>query len=230
MINQQHLWAVVPAAGIGARMQAPCPKQYLPLAGATVIEITLRKLLALAAVDGVWVAVAPHDVHYPRLAVSRLTEVVEGGAERAHSVFNVLQRLMERADPQDWVMVHDAARPCVQIASILKLLTAALGSPCGAILAAPVADTLKREDSGRIVETVSRQKLWQAHTPQLFRLGLLHNALGKALASGDAVTDEASAVERLGMHPVIVPDTRDNIKITQPEDLPLAEFILSRQC
>ncbi len=229
MINQKKLWAIVPAAGIGARMNAPLPKQYLPLAGATVIEITLRKLLATVAVDGVWVAIAPHDEHFHRLPISRQTGVVEGGSERAHSVFNVLQSLTGQADPEDWVLVHDAARPCVRPDSIARLIATTSASPHGAILAAPVADTLKQESAGRIMRTVSRRHLWQAHTPQLFRLGLLHRALGEALTAGDTVTDEASAVERLGMQPLIVPDARDNIKITQPEDLPLAEFILSRQ-
>ncbi len=229
MIGSHKLWAVVPAAGIGARMNAPVPKQYLPLAGATVIEITLRKLLATASVDGVWVAVAAHDDQFQRLPVSQQVRVVAGGSERAQSVINVLQQLMDQVDGEDWVLVHDAARPCVRPQSIAALIAAASASGQGAILAAPVADTLKQEAAGRITGTVCRQHLWQAHTPQLFRLGLLHDALHQALASGNAITDEASAIERLGLQPLIVPDTRDNLKITQPEDLPLAEFILSRQ-
>lgn len=233
--NSDRCWSVVPAAGNGSRMQAVLPKQYLTLNDKTVIELTLGKLLHIAEISGVVVCHADSDTRFGELAIAKHPRIFTavGGAERAHSVFNGLCYLrdMAQSDDADWVMVHDAARPCVSHASLERLLGHCRKTGRGAILASPVADTLKRQQANTpiIAETVSRDNLWQAHTPQCFRLGELHAALKAALASGTAITDEASAIECSGGDVDLIEDSRENIKITRPEDLALAGFILGQQ-
>lgn len=223
-----NIWAVVPAAGAGRRMGSEIPKQYLTIAGRSVLEITLHKLARLS-LAGICVALAADDDRFAtEVTPPENTHVLLGGAERADSVLNALNWLMTRGCADDWALVHDAARPCVRVENIQALIAQALPSRRGGLLAVPVADTLKRQ-SGDAVATVDRSNLWHAHTPQLFPVGLLHQALHRAKAHGLAVTDEASAVEMLGFHPLLVTDSRDNIKITRPEDLALAAFILDRQ-
>jgi 2-C-methyl-D-erythritol 4-phosphate cytidylyltransferase len=230
-------WVVVPAAGSGSRMQAALPKQYLHLNGETVLTRTLQKLLMLKPLSGIVVSVSADDTQFVQLplATHPLISSVIGGRERAHSVLNGLVHLLAvGAHKDDWVLVHDAARPCVTLASIHRLVNYCQGLSdtqmmAGAILAAPVADTLKMANANlAITHTVPRESLWQAHTPQCFRLGHLHDALAQTLAAHVAITDEASAVEYCGGHVQLIADTRDNIKITSPEDLALAEFILSK--
>jgi 2-C-methyl-D-erythritol 4-phosphate cytidylyltransferase len=229
MIPSVRLWALVPAAGSGRRMGTDIPKQYLPFAGKTVLQITLEKLAALPQMAGLLVAVSQDDVRFSELELpSRVTRVV-GGRERADSVFNGLRHLMAQGYDRDWVLVHDAARPCVRTENIARLMERVLQSDCGGILAVPIADTLKQSAGGKIARTVDRNGLWAAHTPQMFRVGELFRALETALGDGASVTDEASAIEYCGGEVLLVPDARDNIKITQPEDLWLAEQIFRRQ-
>ncbi|UTA49146.1 2-C-methyl-D-erythritol 4-phosphate cytidylyltransferase [Simiduia sp. 21SJ11W-1] len=230
------LWVVVPAAGIGSRMQAAMPKQYLPLAGRTVIEHTLERLLAIESLAGLIVALHPDDAHFHHLPLSsnpRITPIT-GGAERADSVRRALSALCTKAGPDDWVLVHDAARPCITPevlnSFVARVLQSASHTHCGAILAAPVADTLKRVGEGAtIAETVDRRGLWAAQTPQMFRYQALQNALVQAQNSGLVITDEASAIEGAGLSAMVVNGPSDNLKITRPEDLPLAELILQAQ-
>ncbi len=232
MSDRLRLWAVVPAAGVGRRMRAARPKQYLPLAGATVIEHTLQRLLGFPGILGVVVALSEPDLYWSRLPVAAVGRIrrAPGGSERRHSVLNALEVVAETADPEDWVLVHDAARPCVRHGDIARLVEAAVRSVSGGILAVPVRDTLKRADAGgAIAATVDRSALWHALTPQMFRLGPLREALRQAVEQGVAVTDEASAMELAGHRPLLVEGRADNIKITRPEDLDLAEFFLHRQ-
>jgi 2-C-methyl-D-erythritol 4-phosphate cytidylyltransferase len=226
-----RFWGVVPAAGVGARMGADRPKQYLDLLGKTVIEHTLERLLAAELFIGIAVSVSPEDPYWPQLTISRhpLVHTAPGGRERAESVKNGLEFLAALARPTDWVLVHDAARPCVHVDDIRRLAETLHDDPVGGILAQPVHDTLKRVEQGSILETVDRRQIWRALTPQMFRLGALHQALNDAAARGQIVTDEASALELQGQRPRIVEGRPDNIKITRPEDLSLAAFYLEQQ-
>ncbi|MCV6628189.1 MAG: 2-C-methyl-D-erythritol 4-phosphate cytidylyltransferase [Cellvibrionaceae bacterium] len=229
MSNKPRYWAVIPAAGVGARMGADRPKQYLPLAGKTVIEHSIAALVALDSIASITLALAPADPYWPELKISGPIRVVDGGRERADSVLNALRSLQGEADADDWVLVHDAARPCVRHSALLALLAQLAEHPVGGILAHPLADTLKQSDARQQVEaTLDRSRIWAAQTPQLFRFGLLLNALEQALQQGLAVTDEASAIEQAGLKAALVDGPADNIKITRPEDLPLAEFILAK--
>jgi len=223
-------WIVVPAAGIGSRVGASCPKQYLPLCGKTIIEHSLERLLSVSP-ERVVVSLHPEDRHWQGLDIRNhaLISVVTGGAERVHSVRNALSFLADRANNQDWVLVHDVARPCVRAADIKRLLKALQASSVGGILAAPVSDTLKQVKGSEIQTTLDRSVLWAALTPQMFRFGLLRDAIDRALAEGVIPTDEAMAVERLGHRPMVVTGSRDNIKVTLREDIAIAEAILRWQ-
>ncbi|MBR9909155.1 MAG: 2-C-methyl-D-erythritol 4-phosphate cytidylyltransferase [Gammaproteobacteria bacterium] len=228
-IATTRFWAVVPAAGVGARMGAGQPKQYLRIHHKTILEHTLELLLRLPGLQGLVVLVSPDDDGWRDLPVfsQPRIEVAEGGAERSDSVLNGLRLLRQRLQPSDWVLVHDAARPCVTIDDIENLVAAVAGHPVGGILGAPVSDTLKRADADRgIRETVDRSALWRALTPQLFRFAPLLQALQDALERGLVITDEASALEAAGLTPLMVEGRSDNIKITRPEDLLLAELLL----
>lgn len=209
---------------------AAVPKQYLRLAGRAVIEWSLAPLLARPECLGVVVAIGADDQEWTKLDVSRDPRVrsVGGGAERADSVHAGLRAL--QLDDAAWVLVHDAARPCLS-AHEVDLLLHTLGSdPVGGLLAAPVVDTLKRADaSGRVTQTVNREGLWRALTPQMFRYGILDKALREARARSLVVTDEAQAIEGLGLQPRVVPGSPDNLKITLPEDLRRAERFLAEQ-
>jgi 2-C-methyl-D-erythritol 4-phosphate cytidylyltransferase len=223
-------WAIVPAAGRGTRFGAERPKQYLALAGRTVIEHSLRAVLAHDDVDGVVVALSPEDQDWPgwREIGGKPVITCVGGAERADSVLAALHALPGTVDADQWVLVHDAARPCLRAEDLARLIRIGQADPVGALLAAPVRDTLKRaDDLGRSQSTEPRDGLWRALTPQLFRRGGLTRALEAALRAGLRVTDEAMAMERLGLRPCLVEGREDNIKITTPADLALAEFLLS---
>lgn len=237
-MSQPTLWAVVPAAGIGTRFAADKPKQYLSLAGQPIAERALNTLNASGLFAAIIVAVNPNDSHFSSLPAASLplVEPVMGGASRAESVLNGLKALSGRAQKDDWVMVHDIARPLVTTASLLRLRDAVSNSDKAAILAAPIYDTIKQAGSVSSIHglpmvkaTLNRQQLWAAQTPQMVRYGLLYDALSAALDAGDAITDEASAVERLGVDVVIVENTPQNIKITTANDLPMAEFFLLNQ-
>jgi 2-C-methyl-D-erythritol 4-phosphate cytidylyltransferase len=232
MSERPRYWAVIPAAGVGRRMGSTLPKQYLPLANRTVIECTLQRFFEAPQISGVVVALAADDPYWPSLELHPPKPLLTapGGAERSDSVRNALDVLSIQADPDDWVLVHDAARPCLSCLDLQRLMDAVAEDPVGGILAAPVRDTLKRDDGdGRIQATEERAGLWHALTPQMFRLGLLRAALERVVAEGARVTDEAGAVERLGARPRLVEGRMDNIKITHPEDLLLAERLLEGQ-
>ncbi|MCM2355304.1 MAG: 2-C-methyl-D-erythritol 4-phosphate cytidylyltransferase [Arenimonas sp.] len=224
-------WAVVPAAGRGTRFGAETPKQYLMLAGRPVIEHSLRAVLDHDDVDGVVVALAADDHDWPgwRDIGGKPVITCIGGGERADSVLAGLQALPASVSDDQWVLVHDAARPCLRRQDLARLLAVGQGDPVGALLAAPVRDTLKRADqAGRSAATEPREWLWRALTPQLFRRGGLTRALLAALGAGLRVTDEAMAMERIGLKPCLVEGSEDNLKITTPADLALAEFLLAR--
>ena len=220
-------YAIVPAAGSGSRFGAGKPKQYLDLLGRPLIFHTLRALTACPDIERVWVVLAPDDPWWPRFDWSELGAKLEtvrcGGATRAESVTNGLQAAAMVAADDDWVLVHDAARPCISAAMLDALFADLAQDPVGGILAVPVADTLKRADTEqRVAATEPRDGLWQAQTPQMFRYGLLGDALQKCRD----VTDEAGAVEALGLKPKLVRGDATNLKVTYPADLALAAMIL----
>lgn len=221
--------AIVPAAGIGSRMQSVTPKQYLTLNGKTILEHAVMALFAHPAVRRAIVALHPQDTCFATLGLAADARVsrVSGGATRAESVYAALLA----AEEADWVLVHDAARPCLCDTDLAHLLACLGSAPQGAILATAVCDTMKRAEAGhpRIAHTVDRQDLWHALTPQLFPRALLIQCLQRALNEGATVTDEASALEYCGYHPRLVRGRADNIKITRPEDLALAGFYLARR-
>lgn len=226
------LWALIPAAGVGRRMGAERPKQFLRLGSRSVLEHSLGIFLEHPAIRGVVLVVGSgvdSDAMELPNAGGRLF-LVTGGAERADSVRNGLGFLAGRAGPEDWVLVHDAARPCLPREDLDRLISLLQHDPVGGLLAAPSSDTLKLADTGERVEhTLDRSRVWRALTPQMFRLRALREALDEAAASGVAVTDEASAMEFAGEHPRIVEGSSMNIKITRPEDLEVAEVYLRRQ-
>jgi 2-C-methyl-D-erythritol 4-phosphate cytidylyltransferase len=213
-------------------MGSGVPKQYAELAGATMLEHSLGALLASPRISGVMVALHPDDQRGRQLAIVADPRVhtVAGGAERADSVLAALDALARMADDEDWVLVHDAARPCLRLADLDALMDTVLGTGVGGLLAQPVVDTVKRADpGGRVQATLERESLWRAQTPQMFPLGELRDALRAARDRDLAVTDEASAMELAG-HPVqLVPGSSGNLKVTVPADLELAAWYLSRQ-
>jgi 2-C-methyl-D-erythritol 4-phosphate cytidylyltransferase/2-C-methyl-D-erythritol 2,4-cyclodiphosphate synthase len=237
---ERRVWAIVPAAGRGARFAAStpssAPKQYAPLLGATVLEWSLRALLAEPRVHAVLVALAADDAHWQSIAAKlespKLLTAI-GGINRQDTVANALDALAAHAAADDWILVHDAARPCLNAADLGALLDAVgvgVGAGAarpvgGAVLAAPVVDTVKREFGDHIV-TVDRQGLWRALTPQVFAYAELRQALKEAAAAGIAVTDEAQAVERMGLRPTLVQGSPFNVKVTRAEDLIVAARIL----
>ncbi|MGE8362484.1 2-C-methyl-D-erythritol 4-phosphate cytidylyltransferase [Pseudomonas sp.] len=216
-------WALIPAAGVGSRMRADRPKQYLELGGKCILEHTLGCFLDHPQLRGLVVSLAVDDPFWPTLACANDPRVLraDGGRERADSVLNGLLRLTEAgADEQDWVLVHDAARPNLAQSDLDLLLAELVDDPVGGLLAVPARDTLKRAGAdGRVRETVDRSVIWQAYTPQMFRLGMLHRALAEALVSDVSITDEASAIEWSGQSPRLIEGRADNLKVTRPEDL-----------
>ncbi len=231
-MNEVPCWVVVPAAGVGKRMGGSIPKQYLQLNGRAVIDHTLERLLAHPAIASVYVALGEQDAWWPDTEYAQHPDVVRvtGGSERCFSVLNALKVLAERADSDDWVLVHDAARPCLRHSDIDKLIKSVQSRAVGGLLGMPVHDTMKRTDiTDLIVKTVERNHLWHAFTPQMFRVGLLMQSLQDAIDAAVPVTDEASAIEWAGHHPLMVEGHPDNIKITRPEDLTLAAYYLSAQ-
>ncbi|MEQ6916133.1 2-C-methyl-D-erythritol 4-phosphate cytidylyltransferase [Halomonas aquatica] len=226
-----RIWLVVPAAGQGRRMGADRPKQYLPLAGRPLLVRTLTRLHEALPGARLCLCLDPDDHHFdPAWVPFAHWRRTPGGAERVDSVANALDGIAPDAADDDLVLVHDVARPCVTVGDLKRLVAAIADDPVGGLLATPVADTMKRDDgAGRVRATESRDGLWHALTPQGFRFGLLRRALNEALARGLRVTDEASAVEVVGLAPQLVAGRRDNLKITHPEDLALAELVLSAQ-
>jgi len=219
-------WLVMPAAGIGRRFGADRPKQYAPLCGRTVIEWALAPFLNDSRCAGVVVALAEGDPYWKAMAPSTI-QVTAGGQERSHSVRNGLAALAGRAAADDWVLVHDAARPCLARQDLDRLLAELGAHPVGGLLATPAADTLKRTDASRDVQqTVDRTGLWRALTPQMFRYARLCEALDRAHSAGRVPTDEAQAIEWLGDVPRLVAGAAVNLKITSAADLAIAAALL----
>lgn len=236
-------WLVMPAAGVGRRFGTAKPKQYAPLQGRTVIEWALAPFLADPSCAGVVMGLATEDPYWGEVA-DRLAKLpgrvpplicVTGGVERSHTVRKGLEALDGRAAPDDWVLVHDAARPCLSPEDLQRLLERLGGHSVGGLLASPAADTLKRvssasttnaTDTVEVEQTVDRAGLWRALTPQMFRYTILCEALDRAFATGRLPTDEAQAVEWQGRRPVLVQGSAANIKITSADDLVLATALL----
>lgn len=225
-------WPLLPAAGVGSRMQADRPKQYLSLGQRFLIDHTLQRMLSYPRFQQLVLVLSAGDPYWAESPFSHDPRILraDGGAERCYSVLNGLQALQGLAADDDWIVVHDVARPCLRHSDLDRLL-ASVRDP-GAILASPVRDTMKRGRAGAdgcvIDHTVDRTQLWHALTPQVFRYAALREALSRCLQDGVEVTDEASAMEHCGWQPLLVEGRADNIKVTRPEDLALAEFFLTQ--
>ncbi|QIO08767.1 2-C-methyl-D-erythritol 4-phosphate cytidylyltransferase [Acinetobacter lanii] len=231
LLNNPKLWAIIPAAGSGSRFSKTALKQYQTIQNKTVLEHTIQRLTALP-LSGYVLAISEQDDVAKTLNFNDPDKAMFclGGAERVDSVLNGLRYLSDIASDEDWVFVHDAARPCVSIECLECLLATAIESDQSAILAIPVRDTLKCvSETHDIEKTVDRSQLWQAQTPQMAKLGVLRKAIEFALEKGISITDEASALETLGKTVQVVAGRSDNIKITYPEDLELAKLILQSQ-
>ena len=236
LLPRKKYWAVIPAAGVGKRMGSKIPKQYLPLAGKTVLEQTLNVFIQHPDISGIVLAVTKGDPYWQEISVNfnqeNMTPVIiaAGGQERCHSVLNALKELSLHASDSDWVLVHDAARPCLTKHDIDQLITTLSNSSAGGLLGLPMADTVKRCDAQQnVLATVDRSDLWRALTPQMFPLKLLKDALTHAIKNNALVTDEASAIELQGLKPKMVEGQPGNIKITHPGDLQLAEQFFANQ-
>ncbi|MFQ5659179.1 MAG: 2-C-methyl-D-erythritol 4-phosphate cytidylyltransferase [Gammaproteobacteria bacterium] len=232
MLRDSQYWAVIPAAGAGARMGADRPKQYLRIGGKCLLAYALEHFCRHPRITGVVVALAEGDPYWPGLPISTHEKIImaTGGEQRCHSVLNSLRRLAHHAQPDDWVLVHDAARPCLRSEDIDYLMQELAGHPVGGLLALPVQDTMKRADSeNEISETVDRQGLWHALTPQMFRFAKLTQALTQAIGRDQMVTDEAQAMELSGVRPKLLTGHPGNIKVTHRGDLPVAELFLLQQ-
>ena len=229
-INRK-IWVVIPAAGVGKRMESDTPKQYLKLNNKTVIEHTLSVFDKHDSISEIVVSISEGDEYWASLNfdLSKPLHVATGGKERCDSVLNGLKYLENKAADDDWVLVHDAARPCLRDEDITLLIDALKEHEVGGILAVRVRDTMKRsDDKDFITETVERENLWHALTPQMFRFSMLKSALESAIVNNAVITDEASAIELAGFQPVLIEGHADNIKITRPEDLVLASFFLQK--
>jgi 2-C-methyl-D-erythritol 4-phosphate cytidylyltransferase len=232
MTSPRH-FALIPAAGIGARVGAACPKQYLPLAGKPMLRHSLDTFAACASIKHIYVIVSADDPHIgplmaeaPRLA-DRVTIIRGGGATRQETVRSGLQKIRDYIEDDDWVLVHDAARPGLNAELLAQLMQTLCNDAVGGLLALPVVDTVKRSIGDRAQETVARADLWTAQTPQMFRYQLLLSALKQAPLH--LITDDASAIEMLGLHPKLVPGSPRNFKITLPHDMLMAEQLLKEQ-
>jgi 2-C-methyl-D-erythritol 4-phosphate cytidylyltransferase len=223
-MTQPRYFALIPAAGVGARMGSVVPKQYGQIAGKSLLQYVMETFAATPEIEHGYVVVSPEDAYIASLpAVPRTTILFCGGATRQASVTNGLAAMAAEVKPEDWVLVHDAARPGLTVDLIVRLIAAVSNDPVGGLLALPVADTVKRSNAeGRALETVPRDRLWAAQTPQMFR----HAALLDALRKATEITDEASAFEALGLQPRLVEGSARNFKVTRPEDMLLAERYL----
>lgn len=226
------IWAIVPAAGIGARMNSEMPKQYLTVNGQSVIAHTLQRLAGLVGLRAIVIALHPQDALWAQhgVALQEGMMICSGGEQRCQSVLNGLYALAGLADDDDWVLVHDAVRPCVRLIDIETLLREIEHHPVGGLLGIPMSSTLKlANEHGDIVATMPRDDMWQASTPQAFRYAQLREVLEQSVAQRDFVTDEAAAMEKAGFRPRLVRGGADNIKITYPDDLRMAGVILQAQ-
>ena len=231
----ERYWVVVPAAGVGRRMVSNVPKQYMQISGQSVLLHTLKRLASCPGVSGVFLGVSANDPYWQDICQEAsfeapwLKSVCDGGQERADTVSRILVDMDGKVEQNDWVLVHDAVRPCISHKDIEKLMKQA-SQHDGGLLGRPISDTVKLTDSqNRVTKTISRDGLWAAQTPQMFRYGELRQALVDAKKKGLVITDEASAMELAGFHPVMVQGSSDNFKITVPGDLELAEIFILKQ-
>ncbi|RHW77504.1 2-C-methyl-D-erythritol 4-phosphate cytidylyltransferase [Colwellia sp. RSH04] len=237
MVQKPHehgFVVVVPAAGVGKRMQANCPKQYLTIHGKPILAHTVDRLLSHPKIEKVILSLGKNDQYFAESNLAEYSNIirVDGGKERVDSVLNGLRAI--DADKYPWVLVHDAARPCVQLSDIDKLISKCLALDSGGLLASPVRDTMKRgevtkESVNSVCHTVQREQLWHALTPQLYKTQQLLDSIESALAKHIEITDESSAIEQAGLSSLLVSSSHENIKITHPDDLALAAFILTKQ-
>lgn len=240
--SNQHTsyWAVIPAAGVGKRMQSQTPKQYIPLFEKSILFHTLSLFIQYPKINGIVVAISEGDEYWPEVE-QQLADwqrqlnsevpilVAPGGQERSDSVLNALLHIQNKLSQSDWVLVHDAARPCLIESDIDKLIEQLAEQEIGGLLGLPMADTVKMCSTDQLVQkTVDRSQLWRALTPQMFRYGVLCQGLLNARDNGLAITDESSAVELLGYQPVMIEGHNENIKITHPDDLALAQKFLTK--
>ena len=231
LIDQQA-WLVIPAAGMGQRMQTCVPKQYLKVCGKTILEHTLSVFDQFPNFKQIVLVISPSDIYWKKLHIKTNTKLstTKGGQQRFDSVLNGLTSIKDQAQDDDWVFVHDAARPCVSVDDITSLFEQLAENTVGGLLAKPVSDTLKLVNAENNCEkTIDRSNLWHALTPQVFRFKLLFDALTKAKSYAHKITDEASAVELYGASPKIVQGEASNIKVTMPDDLAMVEMILRQR-
>ncbi len=236
--NSVAFWAIIPAAGVGHRMGAGIAKQYMPLADSTVIQESMSCFLRHPKISAITIALHAEDQSWSSLDIpaNKPIYTVIGGVTRAHSVQIALQRIKREAKDDDFVLVHDAARPCLQYSDLDSLLQKLVEDKVGGILAMPVSDTIKQanakqknSDDVNIASTIDRTSLWKAYTPQMFRVATLDKALKYCFKNNIKITDEASAVEALGLNVKLILGREDNIKITRADDIALAEAIIKSQ-
>ena len=223
------IWAVIPAAGVGKRYSSDIPKQYLPLSGIPVLLHSINKLVKLDEIEEILVVLNPEDTFWEKLNFSHpKVKAIHGGLQRCNSVNSALEELSGRAKKGDWVLVHDAVRPCISDSDLKKITSLVIDEEVGGLLAFPILDTIKEVGENLDVQkTIPRGNLWSAMTPQIFRYGVLKQALEAAIMAGESVTDEASAIEAIGLTPRIIQGEKTNIKITHPSDMVLAESIIN---
>jgi 2-C-methyl-D-erythritol 4-phosphate cytidylyltransferase len=229
MSIDQH-FLIVPASGVGSRIGGNTPKQYLKLNnGLSVLDQTLKTLLSINQIKGCVVAIAKNDNHFEQSEFfnhSKLLATAIGGKERFHSVISALNTLRPFANDNDWILVHDAARPCVKTTDVINLIKQLEDHPTGGLLATRVVDTIKQADNIQVETTLDRSNLWQAQTPQMYRFGVLSKALDNIMKNNLNITDEASSIEAFGLESILIEGSKSNLKITTPEDLDLANFYL----
>ena len=224
-----RIWAVIPAAGVGKRYNSDIPKQYLSLNGMPVLLHSINKFVKLDEIHEILVALNPDDEFWQKLNFSHpKVKTINGGPERCNSVNSALEELSGRAENGDWILVHDAVRPCISDFDLNKIIEIVHDEDVGGLLACPILDTIKEVgDNLDVLKTIPREGLWSAMTPQIFRYELLRKALNAVLNSGRSVTDEAKAIELIGLTPKIIEGDKTNIKITHPSDMVLAESIIN---
>lgn len=225
-------WAVIPAAGIGERVGSSIPKQYIVIAGKTILEHSISPFVNNSRIVGITIALNPQDKHFDALNIkttSKKIHSVIGGVTRAHSVLSALESIEDKLDENDYVLVHDAARPCLLMRDLDHLIDVCIRHEVGGILGSPVSDTIKQVENSNIVNTLDRANIWRAYTPQMFKLGVLRSAIQKVFTDNISITDEASALEYEGYQPCMVEGDALNIKVTTAEDISLAEMFLQKE-
>lgn len=224
-------WLIIPAGGVGSRCDSKIPKQYLEVQGKSILAHCLDQFLSMPFFEKIVVVVNPQDTYWKKLNYTNNPKILvtSGGEQRGHSVLNGLQALKNLATPQDWILVHDAVRPFIEKQDVEKLISCLKDHAVGGLLGVPLRDTVKQiNQSNEIEATLDRSCIWSAYTPQMFRFNLLMDAMQTAIAKNYQITDEASAIERMGLKPLMVEGRRENIKITYPEDLKSAEVYFSQ--